>query len=156
MSDKDYEKNRVYNASPGELVVITYEGMFKAIDAAIEHHKNENFEGFSKEVRKAVDFITDLFDALDFSMQVAQDLGSLYFFCRNHMLLGMTKNDVSYLNDVMKILRPLYEGFCEAVKSLHSTAENSGEIKGVVAGMTYGKGSLNEMVAGDENKGFKA
>lgn len=156
MNDKTVLKNKVFNANPGELLVITYEGMFEAIDSAVEHNKNGNFEAFSEELDRAIGFITELFGALDFSMEIAQDLGSLYFFCRNHMLMAQTKNDVSYLNDVMKILRPLYEGFCEAVKSLQSTAESSAEVKGIVAGMTYGKGSLNEMVVGNEKKGFKA
>jgi len=38
---------------------------------------------------------------------------------------------------------------------LQSTAESSAEVKGIVAGMTYGKGSLNEMVVGNEKKGLR-
>ncbi|NLY42681.1 MAG: flagellar protein FliS [Clostridiaceae bacterium] len=153
--DSNYIASKVVNATPLQLTLITYEGIFKALDEAREAYENKDYVIFDTELARAELLLDELFTSLDFDVDLSKDIGAIYFFCKNQLSIAAVTRKESMLEDVKKILTPLYEGFNEISSTQEAPAKANKKITGIVAGMTYGKGNLTETVLTDPNSGFK-
>lgn len=155
-TDSNYIASKVVNATPLQLTKITYEGIFKALDEAKDAYENKDYIIFDTELARAELLLDELFTSLDFTVDISKDIGAIYFFCKNQLSIAAVTRKVSILEDVHKILTPLYEGFDEISSTQETPVKLNKKIPGIVAGMTYGKGSLTETVFTNPNSGFKA
>ena len=91
--------------------------------------------------------------ALDLQYEVSLQLFQLYRFAQKRLIEASYEETDKKLEDAIPIFRELREAFSEVAKQ-----DNSGpvmrNIDQVYAGLTYGKGSLNEIV--ERKKGFQA
>lgn len=158
--DGSYLSSRVLNATPLQLVAIVYEGMFDAIEKACLELEEGNVAEYGYEADRAVALLNELLDTLDFSVGMSEDLGAIYIFCRNLMLKAKVTRNAALWKQAEDILKPLYEGFSE-IAGLEAAAMQDGttpmnRVQGIVSGLTYGKGKLNEYVEKGESSGLKA
>ena len=80
----------------------------------------------------------------------------MYVFSKETMAKAIVKNSTDELEDVLAVLKDLYEAFMEASKQDHSLPlmQNTQQ---VYAGMTYGKNDLTETFQVPEtSRGFFA
>jgi len=145
---------RITNGNKTDLVVTTYDIILTYFhDARSAMTKGEE-EAFIWNLQKAADFVNELIHALDCRYQVAQDLLLLYRYIQDIISQCILKKTEKNLDIAKNMITKLKSSFEEVAKLDHSKAviQHGGQ---VYAGMTYGKGTLNELYD-NGNRGFKA
>lgn len=147
---------RVAQANRSELVVIIYELFLLAMDEAEKaFQKGELSEGV-KEVKRAEGFLQELMGSLDHRYAIAEELMRLYRYVYEQLIFSAIRRKMVNGETVREVMSKLKEAFIEVAKQDHSgpVMENTQQI---YAGLTYGKGSLNEvLLTGNEyNRGYR-
>ena len=141
--------SNVANASRGQLLCITYELLLERIKTA----KEKEGKARSLEAKKAIDVLQMLAGDLDFSFEISKDLFRIYVYVQGLLIQNkQTKN----LEEAYKLIEKLYLGFVEATKKEKETSQSIQNAEVIYAGMTYGKGSLNEVSLESAKRGFEA
>ena len=153
---KDYTR-RVSQANRTELVVITYDIILDYIRDALDAVERDVPEDVRSSAKQARRFLEELISVLDFRYSVSKQLLSLYGYVQR-ILVGreMSGRDRG-LEDAGNVIFRLREAFAQIVPQDASGAvmENT---QTIFAGLTYGKGSLNEteIGGGASKRGFFA
>lgn len=148
---------RVTQASRSELIVIMYDVILADTRAAREALEEDDISGYEKELKHAARFLNELMGALDYQYTISHDLLSLYSYVNRRLIGARMKRDISLLGDAEKVLLGLREAFA-AVSAQDASGPMMRNTEQVYAGLTYGRGSLNEALL-DPNatkRGFMA
>ncbi len=143
----------VANASRGQLLCITYELLLERIQSARQKEGQER----KLEAKKAIDVLQMLVSDLDFNIEISKELFRIYVYVQG---LLIQSKDSQKLEEAYKLIEKIYMGFKEAVekeevkKEVSQPSIRNAEV--IYAGMTYGKGSLNEISLESNNRGFEA
>jgi flagellar protein FliS len=142
---------RVTQASRSELIVILYEMTLTEITEAKEAYEAGNMEAFDKDLKKSQKYVNELIVALDYNYAVSYDLLSLYLYINKRIITAIIKRNPISLDSAQSVLGKLLTGF-EGV----SKADNSGPVmrntQQLYAGLTYGRGKLNETYINPDNR----
>lgn len=109
-----YFKNQVLTADKKQLVLMMYDGAIRfLIKAKIEVKRNNKREqGIF--LSKANNIIIELSNSLDFGKDpIATDLHWFYSTISNYILDANINNDPAKIEDAIKMLEELYEGWSE-------------------------------------------
>lgn len=148
---------RITQASRSELIVIMYEIILSDIASAKEAFDTKDLELYDKELSHAGRFVSELMSALDYSVGLSYRLMSLYIYANKKLTTARIQKKPELLLDVENVFEKLLVGFKKV-----SEEDISGPVmkntQQVYAGLTYGKGTLNETyVNGNEaRRGFMA
>ncbi len=148
---------RVSQASPCELVVIMYDIILDDVkNARIAKNAGDN-KRYQADLSHAVKFVNELMSALDFSQPISFRLMSLYIYVNKMLVKARVTERWDSLNDVESVIEKLRGGF-DGIKAQDTTGPVMQNVQQVYAGLTYGKGKLNEtyLNAQDYNRGFNA
>ena len=146
---------RITQASRSELVVILYEMTISKIEEAEKRYAENNLSDFDKELKGAQRYVNELMAALDYRYAISYDLLSLYLYTNRHIITAILKRNPDALQNAKQILNKLLTGFEEISKK-----DTSGPVmkntQQLYAGLTYGKGTLNETYidSSNKNRGF--
>ena len=147
---------RVSQANRTELVAITYDIIIENIKCAKESLKNNDIDAFRAELKSAGRFLAELMHSLDYNYPISVNLLKIYEYIQRVLISSGFAGKDKDLDSVESVLTKLSSAFHEISTQDDSAAvmENTQQI---VAGLTYGKGTLNEadMSAG-ANRGFLA
>ena len=136
-----------------ELVVISYDIMKVYIRDAKKALAAEDEKLFIWNIKKAKSMLEELMNALDFNYpQVTNNLMSLYLFIQSRFNKCIFKKQDVNLDVVVRIVDKLQAGFAEVAKE-DTTGPVMENTSAVYAGITYGKGTLNEMY--EDKNGFR-
>lgn len=150
---------RIANATPVQLVEITYELILEAIQQAKEALQKKDEIIFQKQIEKAQKFLMNLMESLDMSYELSYDIMSLYLYVNKLLIQSHIQKNQEPLEQSEKILINLEVAWKEVVKkqaeSQSPVLENTQQI---YAGLTYGKGTLKEAIIdpNDKKRGFQA
>lgn len=148
---------RISQANRSELVVIIYELMLDSIEAAQNGFAEGDLELADKELKRAQGFLQEMRGSLDFKFEISANLASLYRYVNEKLAISIVRRKDVELDSCKRVLRGLMTGFEEVAKQDTSgpVMENTQQ---VYAGLTYGKGSLNEIAidVSSGNRGFRA
>ena len=133
---------RITQSSRSELVVITYEIIENYIERAMEVQDDK--EDFVFNMKKAKQFLNNVSSALDFSYDISKQLMSLYMYMDRCLISSIVKQTPVETDTVLSMLAKLKSSFVEISKLDKSGAVMQGGEQ-VYAGLTYGKGVLNEV-----------
>lgn len=146
--------SRVANATEVQLLCITYELFLADIKDALLLGKEERKE----KINAAKEVLGVLVENLNFEVEISKDLFRLYVYIQN-ILINHYKKDEK-LQEAYKLIEMIYKGYKELEEKeqengLHkkTMVENA---QNIYAGITYGKGYLNEMTMDEPDRGFKA
>ncbi len=148
---------RVTEANSCDLIVILYDIVLCDIKNAKKANEKKDVKGFASNIHHATRFMNELIANLNFEGGLAFDLMSLYSYCNKRLSSAVAGNRPEDLDIVTDVISKLRDGF----KKL-SEADTGGPLmrnaQSVYAGLTYGKGCLNETYvdAKDYNRGFRA
>ena len=148
---------RVTQASRSELIVIMYEIILKDMEYAQEAFADGDAATYEKELAHAGRFVNELMASLDYSIGLSYHLMSLYIFANRELTAARVQKQTERLDGVAEIFEKLLAGYKKV-----SEEDTSGPVmkntQQVYAGLTYGRGTLNEMyVNGNEaRRGFMA
>ena len=108
-----------------------------------------------REIDRAKGFLTELMGSLDFRYEISHYLRRLYVFAYQELCQGVAEREEARLSHATDIIQKLLPAFQEVASQDESSAVMV-NTETIYAGLTYGKGSLNESVDVDMNRGFQA
>jgi flagellar protein FliS len=108
-----YQEVAITTQSRGRLVVMLYDGAIKFLKLAINELNAGNMDEKWVYIRKAMDIIDELNTVLDIEAggEVAVNLRKLYMFMTRHLNTANIKKDVEMINEVIKLLEELNQGW---------------------------------------------
>ncbi len=148
---------RVTEANSCDLIVILYDVVLCDISNAKKAYEANNTREFADRIHHATRFMNELIANLNFDGGLAFDLLNLYSYCNKRLSYAVAGNHPEALDIVTDVITKLRDSF----KTL-AEKDTSGPImknaQSVYAGLTYGKGCLNETYVDvkDYNRGFRA
>ena len=152
---KQYQAARVMSASPAELILIMYEQFLSLIPGIQANIQKNSPAATEADVELAQAIIEELINSLNFDMELAQDLGAIYFYVRDKIMEAHIKFDAALWDHIKETMQPLYEGFKNAAAQLEPITAKPDPLKSnqpsIISGMTYGQGSLKEVVLNTKN-----
>ncbi|MGN0348842.1 MAG: flagellar protein FliS [Roseburia sp.] len=144
---------RISRCNRSELVVILYEVLFAHLADAKEAYRDEDWGEFKEALRRSERTIRELMGALDFSYGLANELGSIYVFCKETLAKAMYKRNLDEIDLAEELMRKLYEAFVEVAKQDTSDPLMS-NTQQVYAGYTYGREDVDTYQEFDASRGF--
>ena len=157
--DKNRQKDfarRISQANRTEMVVITYDIITEEIDCALKAIADGNKDECRADLKSAQRFLGEIMSALDYKYEISVRLLSLYEYVQRILVSSDISGEDRGLSDAKNVITGLRKSFAEIAKNDESGAvmQNS---QNVYAGLTYGRGSLNETDISDgSNRGFLA
>ena len=130
---------KITNASPTGIIVIMYDLAIDYIREAQKCFDANDHEGARSSCTNAGRVLGDLISSLDFTYEISFPLFRIYEFISKEVSMSVIKNDGSAL--------------ASCIKLLGSSGPAMSNTQSVYAGLTYGKGTLNESTSSD-NRGF--
>ena len=115
---KKYKQTSVESASKEKLLLMLYEGAIKFVKRAIIAADKNDIPVRCENIGRAYDIVLELMNTLDFKVggEVAENLEQLYMFITDELTRANITGKTEHLNNVLKILETLYEGWKEAVE----------------------------------------
>jgi flagellar secretion chaperone FliS len=112
-SPQAYRQNLVLSASPGELVVMLYDGARRFLRQAAGAMENGEIERAHNALRRAELIVGHLDGTLEDQGQLTERLHSIYQFCLAHLNRGRMAQDTRMLEEVSRLLGELREAWAE-------------------------------------------
>lgn len=134
---------RVTQASKSELTVILYEMILAELKEAKEAFAKGDMTGFDKELKLSQKYVTELQATLNYSYSISYDLLSLYLFVNKRIIQAIIRRIPDSLDSAESIMNKLLKGF-EGVSEADQSGPMMRNTQQVYAGLTYGRGYLNE------------
>jgi len=112
-----YQKVREATASPGELLIALYDGLFGFLRGARLCMENKQTVRALELISKSRAIISELYIALDYSAsaELCAQLAAIYDFCLDRLTVASTKRNPEALDEVLRVLTPLREAWKVAV-----------------------------------------
>lgn len=148
---------RVTQASKSDLIVIMYDIILEDVETAKKAFEEGDFDTFDHDLKHAQKFVSELMGSLDYKYVMALDLVQLYIYVNKKIITAIMKRDPQALGTVEKVMTSLRTGF-EGVAKQDTSGPVMQNAQKVYAGLTYGKGTLNESFydVQEASRGFKA
>jgi flagellar protein FliS len=142
---------RVTQASRSELIVILYEMILSEITEAKKAHEMGELTTFDRGLKKSQKYINELIVALDYNYAVSYDLLSLYLYVNKRVVTAIIQKKPDSLESAVSVLNKLLIGF-EGVSKADSSGPMMRNTHQLYAGLTYGRGKLNEIDIDPNNR----
>jgi flagellar secretion chaperone FliS len=109
-----YRQSAVLSATPGELVVMLYDGARKFLRQASIAMRDGQVERAHNTLRRAELIIAHLDGMLDYDQgQLPERLHAIYQFCLAHLNAARLRQDASKLEEVSELLGELREAWAQ-------------------------------------------
>lgn len=117
---RKYKETQVVSASREKLLLMMYEGAIKFNKLAIKAAEEKNIPERCTNIGRAYDIIMELNNTLDHNVggEISKNLEQLYMFITDQYTKANINGTVQPLNDALKILETLYEGWVNAVEKM--------------------------------------
>ena len=148
---------RITQANRSELVVVIYDVILDSMREGLESFANDDKEGFVEKIRYGQKFLLELMNTLDFKYDISKELLRLYIFVNKQMINSCIKMDATLIDSAIDVMEKLKAGFV-GVAAEDKSEPVMQNVQPIYAGLTYGKGTLNEISYGVDvsSRGFKA
>lgn len=145
---------RITQATPTQLIVILYEMAESYIDDAIEALKNNDAKEFRTNIKTAGQVIDELNHSLDMKYTVSIQLMRIYVYLKEAFLRASVALKDDELTRCRKMIGELKASFAR-IQDEDKRGPVMSNTQQVYAGLTYGKGTLNESFGPESNRGFR-
>lgn len=146
---------RIAQANKTELTVIVYDIILEEISDARAAHIFGDIDAYRLAMKRAQRYLCELMTTLDFSYGIAVNLMRLYEYVQRVLvkcdIAGITDN----LDSAENVIKGLRSSFA-AIAPSDKTGPVMYNTEPVYAGLTYGKGDLNETDLSTNSRGFLA
>lgn len=143
---KDKQKEfarRIAQANRTELLVVTYDIILEEIHGALEAFVEQDMTEYRHSLKQAQRFLSELMSTLDFRYEPAVRLMSIYEYVQRILVRSDARGDDAGLAHAIHIISRLREAYNQiADQDTRGTVMQNAQT--VFAGLTYGRGSLNE------------
>ena len=119
---------------------------------AIEESDQNKFMANIVRIRSC---INELIGSLNYDYSPAGELLQLYIYCSRRLAAVQTKKDTDALAQIRSIMTRLRDAYAQ-IADTNTSGPVMKNSENVYAGLTYGRGTLNEDVVSTPNRGFLA
>jgi flagellar secretion chaperone FliS len=127
-----YRRGAVLAATPGELVVMLYDGARRFLRQAVNAMHADEFERAHKTLRHGERIISHLDATLDFEQgELPQRLHAIYVFCLSQLNAARIGQDPAKVEEVSALLGELRDAFSQVAAEVDRSAQ-------VASGVEYG------------------
>lgn len=145
---------KISQANSSELIVILYDIALVYVDESIQYMEKEDFANARIQAGFAKRSVEEMIANLHFEYDLAVVLHRIYLSMKKSLREAMLENDKQPLTAVKRDLLSLRNAYAQIVTQ-DKSAPVMGHAQTVVAGLTYGRNSLNESLAQESsNRGF--
>lgn len=144
---------KITNASATGIIVIMYDLAIEYIEEARKCFDGNDHENAKIQCTNAGRVLGDLITSLDFSYAISFYLFRIYEFVSKEVSMAVIKNDGKTLGDCIRLMSSLKESF-EQLAQQDTGGPVMNNTEPVYAGLTYGKGTLNESTAASVKRGY--
>ena len=115
-----YLKTRVLTATPGELLVMLYDGLLQRLRQTKLAFEDKQLDRAGELLGNAHDILAELMSSLDAeqSPELAGNPLGLYAYSKEQLIRAMAELDPKYLDEVHDLLKPMRDAWAEAEKML--------------------------------------
>ena len=115
---KRYKSVQVTTSSPGEILILLYDGMFRFLGEAIAAMKAGERGRAGEKLDRAHAILGELVVGLDpkVAPELCTNLESVYMFCMGQLVEANLTQDPAVLADVVRVLTPLREAWTTIVR----------------------------------------
>jgi flagellar protein FliS len=112
-----YSQVRMTTASPGELLIALYDGLFRFMNSAKICIERKEVGRARELLSKAYAILSELYIALDHTLapELCANLEALYGFSMDRVMLASRKGQIEPIDEVIRVLTPLREAWQIAV-----------------------------------------
>lgn len=120
-----YKTNSVQTASREKILLMLYEGAIKFTKLAIKGIEEKKIADKGYYIGRAYDIIMELNNTLDHRVggEISKNLEQLYIFIMEQYTKANFKNDKVPLENSLKVLENLYQGWQGAIEKIKTEAE---------------------------------
>ena len=145
---------KITQANPTELIVILYDISLVYVNEAIRFMEEGNMEDAKVQANFAKKCIEEMINNLHFEYDLATVLHRIYLSMKKSLRDGILDGKKEHLTSVRDNLASLRSAYADIV-SQDKSAPVMGHTQTVVAGLTYGRHSLNESLTEESSsRGF--
>lgn len=119
-----YMENSVQTATPGQLLIMLYDGAIRFCRAGIEGIKNKDYEAANYNLCRTQSIINELLVTLDRSVPISENLESLYVYMLQQLIQANVKKSIEPAQEVLGYLSELKETWVIAARPAASTVES--------------------------------
>lgn len=114
-TDITAEMNQIRNTPPSRLIVMLYDGVIAALDAAIEAIEDGDIAKRCRCTNVAIEVVSYLYMSLDMEKggAIADNLAKLYRFVIIELGKVNRDNDPNVARGIIAVLQPLYDSWLE-------------------------------------------
>jgi flagellar protein FliS len=125
-----YQKVQVTTCSPGELLVMLYDGVFRFLGEAKTQMIAGERTRAAELISKSHKIFQHLLGGLNFEVapDLCKNLQSLYVFCMGHIVQANIKQNPANLDEVLRVLTPLREAWTTVVRGSKVDASATGNV----------------------------
>lgn len=111
-----YANSKIQTASPGELILMLYDGSIKFGNLAVAAIEKGNIEDAHNNITKVRNIIFEFQASLDFRYPVAQEFNNVYNYLLQRSLEANIKKDAEIMNEVIEHLRTMRDTWKEVMR----------------------------------------
>lgn len=145
---------RIMQASPTELIIILYEMLEVYLSDAISYCKEGKIQEFRTSLKSSQGVLNELNHSLDMQYEISLNFMQIYMFINRTIIKVSVSKDTTDLERCIGMINKLRDAF-EQVKGEDRRGPVMKNTQQVYAGLTYGKGTLNESFGLESNRGFR-
>ncbi len=148
---------RITQANVSAMAVVLYDLVLDCMKEAKEHYNMKDMPAYERSLNQAQSFLQELMGISKMNTQTGCDVMSIYLFVNKQLLMSVVKQQPVNLKECRTYLEQLRASFVEI-----SRQDTDGPLmehtQQVYAGLTYGKGYLNESCdpLQSQNRGLQA
>lgn len=124
---QQYQQQSIMTASPGELMLMLYNGCIRFIKQAMQCINDKDAEGAHNAIIRAQDIILEFMSTLDMNYEISNSLMALYDYMHRRLIEANTRKDVSILEEVLGLVTELRDTWAEAVRITRRQMYKKGE-----------------------------
>lgn len=145
---------RIMQASPTELIIILYEMLEVYLHDAISYFREGRILEFRASLKSGQGVLNELNHALDLQYEISLNFMQIYMFINRTIIRSSASKETAGLGRCIDMIYKLRSAF-EQVKEEDRRGPVMKNTQQVYAGLTYGKGTLNESFGLESNRGFR-
>lgn len=136
---------RISQANASKLLCIAYDLWQEFAKEVLDAFEQEDWDTYKLSIRKLQRVNQEIIVMLNGENQVAKDVKAIHFFANRKITDCMLKQHVDDIDRLMAMMKSLQTAFSEISKQ-DFDAPLMEHTQQVYAGLTYGKGTLNESI----------
>lgn len=124
----EYQKNTVFTSTPGQLVVLLYDGLIHSLEDGMKASAAKDFKSKQDHFIKAENIILELIRSLDMEKggEISKTLLSLYEFFYQQLVLGNMQEDLGPIEKCLDMIKSLREAWAKIEEDLRRNPLDEG------------------------------